>query len=98
MQLDDSPSHSTEKKRSRVRRVLMILVAFLIVSVVGGKVWYSYKFPYGWSHCCSAGMGLSLFQYASEHDGWLPHGKETPEASLSILCSNDATMVEWVRG
>jgi hypothetical protein len=43
------------------------------------------SYPYGWSHCCLAGLGLALQQYAQEHDGHFPAGAGSPEASLSLL-------------
>lgn len=44
-----------------------------------------YEYPYGRSHCCDTGVGVSLFGYAERHDGWYPRGEATPEASLSLL-------------
>ena len=36
--------------------------------------------------------------YAVEHDGWFPHGKETPEASLSLLLAADPIRKHLLQG
>ena len=33
-----------------------------------------------------------------DHYGWFPHGLESPEASFSILESNNPPMLAWIRG
>ncbi len=60
--------------------------------------WWRYTFPYGYSHSCSKALGMSLRIYADERSGWLPHGLATPEASLSLLVTNDPTIQQLLRG
>ena len=64
---------------------VVIVLAAIGISLFGYMKW---KFPYGWSHCCIKGMGLSLRTYAMDHDGRFPAGGDAPEASLSLLYSN----------
>ena len=68
----------------------MILVSFFVV--VGGVLWLQAwrreNYPYGASHSCSKGLGLDLELFADANEGWFPHGMPTPEASLSLLCTN----------
>ncbi len=58
------------------------------------------SYPYGWSHCCLKGLGLSLLNYAETHDGHFPAGAGSPEASLSLLYqwSKGAVDAEVLRG
>lgn len=80
-------------KRSRF--VVAIVTGALATVCILGSVWWKYSFPYGPSHSCSAGVGSSLRMYAEVSDGWFPHGLNTPEASLSLLRTNDRTAMKW---
>jgi len=73
---------------SKLRKILLVLVILFGVLVLTGWGWYSYTFPYGWSHCCSKVLGFALLSYAEDHAGRFPAGGDTPEASLSLLYSN----------
>ena len=68
------------------RRKTILVVAFMIpvlaVSVYG---WYRYKFPYGYSHCCTAVLATSLYAYALEHDGDFPFSDGGEAESLALL-------------
>lgn len=61
------------------------MFGILAVAYVGYMKW---RFPYGWSHCCIAGLGTALRIYALDHNGHFPTGGDTPEASLGLLYSN----------
>jgi hypothetical protein len=78
------------------------LLALAIIGVVSaaGYGWYRHQYPYGWSHCCLKGLGLSLLQYAREHEGRFPAGAGCPEASLSLLYrwNRDCGDAEVLRG
>ncbi len=50
-----------------------------------GWAYYSWKYRFGWSHCCDKQLANALHQYASDHDGLFPSGGKTPEGSLSRL-------------
>ena len=66
--------------------IVLIVLAALFGGLYGAAYcWYRYTFPYGWSHCCLKGLGLSLLTYAERHDGHFPSGGGCPEASLSLL-------------
>jgi len=76
---------------------------WLVPAIVGGVIlttWIGFKvsYPYGPLHCCTKLMGQTLVSYAATHDGWFPRGQNSPEASLSLICSNDVAMVPTVRG
>jgi len=86
------------KKGSKLRTLLLTVVASLLLAGIGGKGFYHYKFPYGYSHACSKGLGLTLRMYAENHDGWLPYGRETPEASLALFAHDDIDSALWVLG
>jgi hypothetical protein len=73
---------------------LIVVFGVLTATYVGYVKW---KYPYGWSHCCIAGMGIALASYAQEHNGRFPSGGDTPEASLSLLFSNYVDAY-WLRG
>jgi hypothetical protein len=36
--------------------------------------------------------------YARDHDGWLPHGEKTPEASLASFAKDDISSALWLLG
>jgi hypothetical protein len=82
------------KKSSKLKKALLLVIAFLLVAGIGGKVW----FPFGHSHACSKGLGFALSMYAEDHDGWLPHGEGTPEASLALFAKDDIDSALWVLG
>lgn len=70
--------------RKALRRSVIALAT--IAALIGaGYGWHRYAYPYGWSHCCLKGLGLSLQIYAEQHDGHFPAGGGCPEASLSLL-------------
>jgi hypothetical protein len=70
--------------RKTLRRSVIVLagLATLVGAVYG---WYRYTFPYGTKHACMSCLGLSLANYAQQHDGHFPTGGDCPEASLSLL-------------
>ena len=77
---------------------LLAAAAFTFLAIGGSLFGYiKWKYPYGMSHCCIAGMGLDLRCYAMDHDGRFPAGGDSPEASLSLLYSN-YTGAYWLRG
>ena len=84
-----------QQPKTRKRWGLQALLIGLVIAAAGGKLWWSYKFPYGYSHSCSAGLGIDLRQYAEEHSGWFPYGEATPEASLSLVRTTDPAAVRW---
>jgi hypothetical protein len=94
----NEPQTSTVKRPGRFKKLLLILVGILMLTIAGGKIWLRYKFPYGYSHSCSAGLGIGLRMYADNHEGWLPHGQTTPEESLGLLAKDDMTTAMWVLG
>jgi hypothetical protein len=87
---------SATNKR-RWRRVGWVLLV-LIVVVTGCAVWFKQQYPYGESHNCSKGLGISLRIYANDNDDWYPHGMSTPEASLSLLVKRKPTLASLLRG
>lgn len=61
-------------------------IAIAIGLLVGvGRLYLHWHYPYGRSHCCDTGLGISLRNYAASHGGAFPSGEATPEASLSLL-------------
>lgn len=71
-----------------MRRRLVIVVAILcfVASISGAvTIWWRYRYPYGWSHCCDKQLYTALRTYAESHDEHFPEGGETPEASLGLL-------------
>ena len=81
-----------------VKRLAIAGLILIVLGVVGGWIWWRYTFPFGYSHACSKGLGLTLRIYAGDHDGWLPYGGPTPEASLGLIAKDDAASAEWVLG
>lgn len=70
----------------RLFNLRIIVVALLVVSLAGWWQWhYSWKYPYGWSHCCDKQLMFALHNFAEDHGGAFPAGEATPEASLSLL-------------
>jgi len=85
------------KPHSRWR---IALISIAVVICVGAFAWWKVwpKYPYGVSHSCSKALGLELRLYANDHDGWYPYGMKTPEASLSLLCTNNSSVQGILRG
>ena len=92
----DQAMHKTPELEVRPRRHSfrwLFVLTFVVVGVailVGSfrclcGYYFSWKYPYGWSHCCDKAMLMALLQYAEEHGGRYPSGEATPEASLSLL-------------
>lgn len=75
-----------------------IAASIIAVLVALGFIYYHYRYPYGWSHCCDKMLGFALLQYSEEHDGWFPQGEPTPEASLSLLYRQDVAVAYTLRG
>ncbi len=82
-------------RKSRSKKIFFSLVAVIALAITAQQIWYHYTFPYGWSHCCDIGLGMSLQSYAEDHQGHFPSGGDCPEASLGLLYSNytDAYML-----
>lgn len=78
--------------RGHMRGWLLRGAIALLVVVLGLYAYYRHTFPYGASHCCDLLLAQALRDYAANHNGAFPSGGETPEASLSLLCSN----ADWV--
>ena len=89
---EDSPNRNSAWQYFRIA---ILSVAVLFVLFLSGKIWWKHAYPYGTSHSCSAGLAISLIGYAHENGGWLPHGLQTPEASLSLLHTNDPMTATW---
>ncbi len=89
-------SETRPPRKSQTKLKVGLLVAALVIG--GTWVWFRMTYPYGVSHCCLKGIGIELYGYAHERDGWFPHGKSSAEGSLSILCENSDPNLEWVRG
>jgi hypothetical protein len=85
-------------RKSKWKKIFLYLLGFIFSAVVLEQIWYHYTYPYGWSHACSAGLGMGLRQYAEDHGNWLPHGEATPEASLSLLYKDDSVTALWTLG
>jgi len=78
----------------------MVLFAVgTLITVSAIVCWFEWQrqFPFGRTHCCAKGIGMELRIYAENHRGWLPHGRPTPEGSLSLLCT-DSNLVGWICG
>jgi hypothetical protein len=73
------------KRWLRIAIVVTVPVAIMLLLYGTSRVWFHYKYPYGWSHCCEIGVYLALTQYAEIHGGAFPAGESSPEASLSLL-------------
>ncbi|MCC7422742.1 MAG: hypothetical protein IT428_20875 [Planctomycetaceae bacterium] len=71
-----------------MRKIAIITVA--LASLVGGglvglRQYQRWLYPYGSSHCCIKAFMTLFPAYAHTHDGRLPSGESSPEASLSLL-------------
>jgi hypothetical protein len=82
MDVPDQPRRSN--RRGCFVTALVLIVTF-VAAVVG---WWKWSFPYGHSHSCSKGLGVTLRIFANDHEGWYPYGGRTPEESLSLICTN----------
>ncbi len=82
--MDSQPPTEGPSKR-RLRPMLIGVFGALALVLGAAAGWYRYTFPYGITHPCSKQLGLGLRMYASEHSGWFPHGKATPERSLAAI-------------
>ncbi|HMJ88846.1 MAG TPA: hypothetical protein VK530_03470 [Candidatus Acidoferrum sp.] len=80
------------RKRRSWLRVVTILLGSIGVLILAGGLYWNWKFH---SHSCAKGLGLSLRMYANDHGGWLPHGAHSPEASMSLIYSNDPLSLQW---
>ena len=81
------------------RRKKLKVAGLIAVTVIGCTlIWFRMSYPYGVSHCCSAGIGLGLRQYALDHKSWYPNGMESPEASFSKLYPEYENSLRAVRG
>jgi hypothetical protein len=83
-----SPMVSQQRSRLIARIFAGSIVALLLVVATGWAA-YRWRYPYGWSHCCDKQIVIALIHYANTHDGRFPAGEATPEASLSLLYSED---------
>jgi len=72
---------------SLTKRLRPWLIALTVLGALacGGWGYYRWCFPYGWSHSCDKQLMFALRLYAEAHNGAYPAGRETPEASLSLL-------------
>jgi len=92
------PAVLQRKSRKKFFFFLVAVIVLAALAVAAEQVWYRYTYPYGWSHACSAGLCLSLPVYAEDHEGFLPHGEATPEASLSLLFQFDSSTLSYFGG
>lgn len=80
------------------RRKRWLIPGAIVVALVTTWIWVQVTYPYGISHCCSRGIALGLFQYATDHQGWFPHGGSSPEAALSETVRTGNNGLYEVRG
>jgi len=92
------PELSEEKPPWPRRKKLKVASLVALAVVVSTLIWFRMTYPYGPSHCCSTGIGLALRNHATANNDWFPHGKRSPEASLSLLCDDYEGNLEWIRG
>jgi hypothetical protein len=78
------------KRRSARLTVRFLAILLATTAVVNARGYFTYRhyYPYGWSHCCIKGIGLSLRLNSGDHGERFPSGGRTPEASLSLLLTN----------
>ena len=62
----------------------MTLFVFAVLILLAVN-WYRNKYPYGNRHICMKQIGLALRMYSNKYGEHFPAGKESPEASLSLL-------------
>ena len=70
----------------------------MLVVLLCTAIWFKTTYPFGVSHCCWKTLQSALRAYADAHDGWFPHGGTSPEASFSMLCSNEPALLSSVHG
>jgi hypothetical protein len=72
------------KKKSKMIGcgIALFVLTMLIFWAVS---WYRHKYPYGNRHICLKAIGLSIRMYSNRYNGHFPAGKESPEASISLL-------------
>lgn len=80
-----SPTLERRLEMSKGRTLVIAVLGILVAMAAGGMFYYKWKFPYGYSHCCSVAMANALCMYAIDHAGRYPDGESSPEASLSLL-------------
>ena len=71
-----------------MKSVLKPIIGLVIVGALvatSGAIYWRWKYPYGYSHCCIIGLMQALESYARSHDGRYPAGQSSPEAALSLL-------------
>jgi len=98
----DAPAYQPDDsqaidRRTGCRRALVGL------AVVGGAFallafFWSPRYPYGWSHCCSKNLFMALHLYAESHGDRYPAGEACPEASLSLLYREKLCDADLLRG
>ena len=68
------------------RRWMMVLTLpiFLGMAMIGWGT-YARHYPYGYSHSCDKQLLFALLNYADNHGGAFPVGKESPQASFALL-------------
>lgn len=76
-----------------------VVLLAAVAAVFGVWVYLSMpKYPYGWSHCCSKMLNMTLLQYADAQGGRFPAGEACPEASLSLLYREKLCDANLLRG
>ncbi len=86
------------RKRRKVALAFPVCLAIVVACTYSLDAWYHHLYPYGWSHCCLKGLGLTLENYAETHGGRFPAGAGCPEASLSLLYREHLIDAETLRG
>jgi prepilin-type processing-associated H-X9-DG protein len=71
------------KKRTKI--IFSCVLAVFAILILMAVNWYHSKYPYGYRHICLKQVGLALSMYSDRFDGGFPAGKNSPEASLSLL-------------
>ena len=84
----------TTQPRRKLKWVVLVIAGILIST----WVWLRISYPHGISHCCPDVLVASLGSHATNHGGWFPHGEQSPEASLAIVCRTDTNLLDVVRG
>lgn len=94
-----SGREDTETKSAwpRAKKLKVALIAATVV-LGGTALWFRMTYPHGVSHCCATELGANLKRYAADHDGWLPKGAISPEASFSQLHTNYESNLQRLRG
>ena len=87
-----------QASQRRVGRLRLVIMAALLFGVTGVVSCLRPTDPHGKSHACSKCLGGLLRSYAADHNGWMPNGKATPEASLGLVLELDTNAVEFLCG